>query len=497
VPIFLTVLLTLLAFSDPGTVRDTDQNRRIVLSLSHHHHEFIPTADQLTAAAGLGISLYEVSTPDQVRAFPETATGTGFLLDIGPLYQVPGLLSNQSGQAAEEIQQKYRALRDQLPGEILAVGILRYPFESAPGYPSAVQDLADTLRPEIPEPFYIHSAGTSVRRPESVDFIAERVNARQTADVSRSVVRFYPSGDDYQTMNALNTTLEQLLAFDESILILPASWFFTQLESNRELQYLFKNHLEGKEVTLPLPAAGTPEPAANWTILLLLIVWGSFALHYRYQPVYSQALVRYFTNHSFFVDDVMEHRLRNALPGIYLLIQHALLTGLFVYASVEAAISPMGLDILSYYFPGLMIFESRMLSLFTAGVAVAMLLQTVSVTWIHCSNKKLTAFSQVLNLYSWPLHLNLIIVTFLIVFNQVGFSELYIFILAALFIVIWFFSFNMAAIDSSKFLDTGYSRSFFLLLTVGIHILLVVGLLIYIFFTPAILEPVLFALDVP
>lgn len=494
-PIFLTVLLTLLAFSDSSAVRDVDPNRRIVLSLSQG--EFIPTADQLSKAAGLGISLYEVSNPDQVRTFEETGAGAGFLLDIGPLYQVPGLLSNQSGQTAEEILRKYLALRDQLPGEILAVGILRYPFESAPGYQSAVQDLTDSLRPAIPKPFYIQSAGVSVRRPESIDFIAERIDARQTADVSRSVVRFYPSGDTYQTMNALNTTLDQLLAFDESILILPASWFFTQIESNSELQYLFKNHLEGKEVTLPLPAAGTSEPAANWTIVLLLIVWGSFALHYRYQPVYSQALVRYFTNHSFFVDDVMEHRLRNALPGIYLLIQHALLTGLFVYASVEAAISPMGLDILSYYFPGLMVFENRMLSLFTAGVAFAMLLQTLSVTWIYWSNKKLTAFSQVLNLYSWPLHINLIVVTFLIVFNQVGFSELYIFILAALFIVIWFFSFNMAAIDSSKFLDTGYRRTIFLLVTVGIHVLLVVGLLIYIFFTPAILEPILFSLDVP
>jgi hypothetical protein len=142
-----------------------------------------------------------------------------------------------------------------------------------------------------------------------------------------------------------------------------------------------------------------------------------------------------------------------------------------------------------------MLLESTILSLFISAVLVAVLLEMVSVFWIYISNKKLTSFSQILNLYSWPLHLNLLVVTFLVVFNRVGFDEIWTLILGAVFILIWFFSFNIAAIDSSKFLENG--RTLFLSGTVGVHMLVMIGIFMYLLYSPSILEPILFAIEVP
>ena len=282
---------------------------------------------------------------------------------------------------------------------------------------------------------------------------------------------------------------------NESITILPARWFFNQVEQRSDLRYLIRDFTSGNNITFPLPQQPEPPPFINWSVILLLLIWGSYALHFRYQPIYSQSMTRYFSNHMFFVDDVMENRLRNVLPGFILLIQHALLTGLFVFACVEVLVSSLGLDVIRNYFPSLMFLESTTLSLFLSAVIVAVVLQTVSVIWIYVTNKKLTSFSQILNLYSWPLHLNLIVVTFLVVFNSVGFDEIWTLILITVFILIWFFSFNIAAIDSSKYLEKG--RYLFLLGTVGIHVCIVIGILVYLLYSPSFLEPIIFAIELP
>lgn len=494
--LLFTVLLTFLAFPDSISISDSDQDsqHRIVLSLSDNG--FIPAQQQFSIADELNITLFEVSDPRHIRSFPDSRYD--FLLSIGPDYEVPGVLSHSIPTVVENIVQQYQRFELEIPDRIAAVSILRYPYESSPDYIRTAQTLSDTLSAVISVPFYLQSSGLSADiRPEGVNFISERVSAGQSHNISRSVVHFIPSNNLRETYSTLNHTMDSLLQFDESILILPASWFFSEIESRNELRYLFRNHVAGESVRLPLPASTAETPVINWSIILLLLIWGSFALHFRYQPIYSQSVIRYFTNHSFFVDDVMEHRLRNVLPGFYLLIQHALLTGLFVYASAEVVLTKQGLNVLGHHFPALMIFGNSLLSLFVSGIIAAIILQGVSVIWIYFANRELTAFSQILNLYSWPLHLNLLVVTCLIVFNQVGFSKYLILIFGAVFILIWFFSFNITAIDSSKFLTTGTAKIIFLVLTAGIHILLILGILIYILYTPSLLEPLLFAVEIP
>lgn len=493
-PLLLSVLLTLLAFT--GLIPDTDQQQdhRIVLSL---YDDFLPGEQHLTLAQEMNITIFEVFDPLQIRSFPEDRFN--FFVSPGPDYAVPGILSQNINSIMVQIEQQYQRFEYEAAGRIAAAGILRYPYESHPGFVETVQSLADSVSTTIPVVLYFQSAGIIEHPPlpDGFNFVSKRVFPGPSCSADQSVVHFIPEGNQRDSYTCLNQVMKQLQEFDESILILPASWFFSQLDTTTELRYLFQDYTEGISVTLPLPAASQQQPYINWSIILLLLLWGSFAVHFRYQPMYSQSVIRYFTNHSFFVTDVYEHRLRNILPGLYLLIQHAFLTGLFVLACAEVLLSTQSFAVLGYHFPGLMLLGNNAFSLFTAGIIVAVLLQGISVLWIFFSNTELTSFSQILHLYSWPLHINLLVVTSLIVFIQVGLSLFLIVILAALFILIWFFSFNIAAIDSSRFLQTLSSKVIFLSLTVGVHIFLVLSILIYILFTPSILEPILFAIEIP
>lgn len=492
-PLLLTVFLTLLAFADFIPDLDQQQDHRIVLSLPNG---YVPGDQNLARANELNISLFEVSDPLQLQSFPEGRYN--FFALLGPDYAVPGLLSKELGAISAAIEQNYQRFDDEAPGRIVAASLLRYPYEGFPNFLNTAQSLADSLDHVLTVPLYYQSAGLQANSlPRGFNFISERMYAGKPHQAGHSVVHFVPSDDLRESFIVLNQTMNRLQGFNESILIIPAPWFFAQLESRGELRYLFQDYSEGQQVTLPLPAQSQSPPAINWSIILLMLILGSFAVHLRYQPMYAPSVIRYFTNHSFYVADVYEHRLRNVMPGFYLVIQHAFITGLFVLVCAEIYISSQGLAVLAHHFPGLMVFGGNIYSLFAAGLIIAVIVQAVSLLWIYFTNRELTAFSQVLNLYCWPLHLNFIAVTLLVVLHQVGINEIITAILSALFILIWFFSFNIAVIDSAKFLTAGLSKVIFITLTAGIHLILVLGIIYYAIYTPAIIEPILFAIEIP
>jgi hypothetical protein len=495
VPLLLSVLFLFLSPDSGLTLQNSQQQtstHRIALSFANDN--FMPTEKQLDIAKDLDIRLFEISDPATADLL--TDPRFRFLVDAGIDFPVPGLLIEQLGSTSTDISQRIEEFRQRTGDRIAAVSVFRYPFETQEGFTQVATSLVDSLVTRISEPLYYKSAfPDAALLPGGFNFTSKRADPAQTYKNAYPVMHVMPSANQYATYLMLNSIFNDLQAVDESITILPARWFFNQIEQKSELRYLFSDFTSGNMITLPLPKEPESPPFMNWSVVLLLFIWGSFALHFRYQPIYSQSMARYFSNHSFFVNDVMENRLRNVLPGFILLIQHALLTGLYVFACLEVVISTLGLEVIRHYFQPLMLLESTMLSLFISAIFVAILLQTISVTWIYILNKKLTSFSQILNLYSWPLHLNLIVVTFLVVFNMVGFNEIWTLILGAIFILIWFFSFNIAAIDSSKFLENG--RTLFLSGTVGVHVLLVIGIFVYLLYSPSVLEPILFAIELP
>jgi len=336
----------------------TEQQPSHRIALSFSNDDFIPSELQLALLEDLNIRLFEISDPSVASNL--TDSRYRFLIDAGPEFSVPGVLAPQIGELTAGVLTRIEEFRRQTGDRIAAISIFRYPFETYGDFSQLASVFADSLGEEFSDPLYYHSAfPASDVLPDGFNFTSKRAEPGQNLQIVFPVIHVKPTENQNETYRLLNDIFSDLEQREESITILPARWFFNQIEQRSELRFLFGDFTSGKTITFPLPEQPEPQPYMNWSVLLLLLIWGSYALHFRYQPIYSQSMTRYFTNHAFFVDDVMENRLRNILPGIILLTQHALLTGLFVFACTEVLISSLGLEVIRDYFSHSCFFKAQ------------------------------------------------------------------------------------------------------------------------------------------
>lgn len=490
------LLLVLLSFataesSDPPAL---DQNsNRIGVSVYEHQTDTV-SAEQLRLFSEIGVQIIETNQPGII---PESAyQDFYYFLNAGAIYATPRLILENISQYTRSIVDRVEDLPQEISNRVVAVSALKYPYEQHNQFRANAEVFADSLRQQIDRPLYFQSIkNSSEQLPNGFQFSSNRIETGFSDPLSTQYIHFIPSGTNRESLITLEHILNQTNDGRESVVIIPATWLTEMLEKYPDLQFVFERYHTGENIEIPLPKEDLSSPGMNLGVLLLLLIWASFVLHFKYQPIYAQSLTRYFTHHSFFVIDVMEHRLRSLLPGIYLLLQHAFLTGLFLVVSVDLLVSHTGLNILEYYFPAFFLFENALLNLFTLGFFLAILLQSISIVWIYLPNKEMNHFSQILNLYSWPLHINLFVVTALVIFNQIGFADSWVMALNILFVTVWFLSFNIAAIDAAKFLQR--FRFLYLITTVGLHVMLVFGVIWYLLYTPSIIEPIQFAITVP
>lgn len=487
----LLATLLFFGFSDSDFQTEPQQGNRIAISVDQNQDN-LPTNSQLESLLELGIFIIET---DQVHVLPTSLNSRfSLLLKTGPKYATSNQINSNFTLFKQQIIDNYQNSIERFPNRVVAVSVLDYPFENTSSFQQSASRLADSLATEIPVPLYFKSIlSLSENIPSGFQFTSNRLQSNKD-NISPST-HFIPGDDERESLKTLNNLLNQSLTFDDSLIILPSNWLLNQLEEDPYFQFILQKYINGEPVAIPLPSDDTQRPGVNWSVVLLFLIWISFVIHYKYQPIYSQSVARYFTNHSFFVMDIMEYRLRNPLPGIYLLLQHAVITGLFFYVAAQVLFSEIGMDILAFHFPFLSWTNNELAALFISGILLALVLQTISILWIYLLNNKLRYFSQIINLYSWPLHINLFSVTFLVMFNQVGFGDEWVMALSIIFGLVWFFSFNIAAIDGAKFLDKYHILNF--LSTVGLHVLITVIIFWYIFFSPSIIDPFQFAISAP
>jgi len=489
----LLAILFSLGFTNAELQTEPQQGNRIAISIDQDQERF-PTNTDFQSLSDLGIVLIET---DRVTDLPESLDQRFFiLLRTGPVYSTPRQINNNLSIFKQNSIESYQEATRIFPDRIVAVSILNYPYEMSYRFSASAENLADSVSTDIHVPLYYKSIlSTTEDLPDGFQFVSNQVQPKENLSATTSSIHFIPGDEERESLKTLENLFNQSLGFDESLIIVPSEWLLNKLEEDPNFQFIIQKYINGETVTIPLPAKEATTPTLNWSVVLLFLIWISFVVHYKYQPIYSQSVARYFTNHPFFVMDIMENRLRNPLPGIYLLLQHAVITGLFFYVSTQVLFSENGLDILAYHFSFLFWSDYILISLFIAGIILALILQAISILWIYLLNNKLRNFSQIINLYSWPLHINLFSVTFLVMFNQVGFGTEWIMALGIIFSLVWFFSFNIAAIDAAKFLDK--YRLLNLLGTVGLHVLIVIIALWFIFFSPAIIDPLRFAISAP
>lgn len=396
------------------------------------------------------------------------------------------------------IQLSYNSVPDQLKDNIAAVKVFDYPADYRTTFSSSSDSLFHKLSASIDKPFYYQSAFSIPDYPvQHVDFQVNRITAQTDSSISgfSPILFFEPIGNQTASLNELETLLNKSLTETESLIIISAEWFLARVESQPAFSTIISSYLEGESVDFPMPAERSESADANWPIILLLLIWASFILHYKYQPMYKATLPRYFFYHSFFVHDVMKQRIRSALPGIIVLLQHTLITGLFFYMLADGFISDLGLKSLSHHFSALFFPGLEELSIFFIGVLFSLILHIISIAWLYLPNKKLKQLAQVVNLYSWPFHINLIIATIAFYVVEVLSAQDWAVATVIVYFFFWFSGFIVAAVDSARFLKRFRVPN--LILTVGLYFLLIIATLILALWLPDIYQSLEMAFRLP
>jgi hypothetical protein len=495
--LLIFLLLPWLLFTSVPETTIIDENslgNRIALSFVGPG-SFVPTEEQLSFAETVGIDLLEISDPSQIGHLP--ADRFFLLFDANLKFLTPHRLLNEKDAIAGQVLENIRMITNHYPNRIAAVNLFRYPDDQSERFSQAASLIADSIRHQIDLPLYYQS-GFPVpgEVPGGFDFTANRLQAETALPESPSQVVFFdPSDQSGESLAALAQILNRSLEFDESIVIIPGGWFFSVTESNPDLAVIFSDYFDGQDVHFPLPAEENSLPPLNWSVLILLVIWISIAVHNRYQPIYLPVISRYFFNHTFFVADVMQGRFRSMPAGIILMSLHCVITGLFLFTVGQSALSPAGREVLANYFPGIILNGYELASLFVIGILAGLLLKSISLSWIYILNKEIKNFIQVINLYSWPLILNLILVSSIVYLAVLEVNQGWIYGFSVLFLLVWFMSFNAAAIAGARYLEKNRILNIFL--TVGIHLIVITSILLFVLFTPEFLEPFLLAVSIP
>lgn len=440
--------------------------------------------------------MLEISFPSQIDS--SVLNDFYLLLDTEQDFRTVFELNQNQESILNSVRISYNNIPAPLQDNIAAVKLLNYPADYDERFPAAARDLTSQLSAALDAPFYYQSAfARPVYGTDEFDFISDRIltGADTSVVLSGPVHLFEPSDDIPQSLQALETILNRSLSLPESIVIIPAEWFMERMEAQTAFSTIISSYQNGNTVSFPMPAQEPDNPGFNWPVLFLLVIWISFIMHYKHQPMYLASLPRYFFYHTFFLHDILRKRIRSATSGILVLFQHTLLTGLFFYLMGDAFVSEIGLQSLATRFPTVFYPGFEKFCLFAAGLMLSFFSHVISVAWLHFLNKKLQQLSQTINLYSWPLHINLVIVTFIVYFVQLNDAHTWLIAAVIAYLLVWFFSFTIAAIDGARFLDK--YRGLYLFLTVGIHSLLIMIAIVLIFWLPFIYEPIKMAFLLP
>lgn len=280
-------------------------------------------------------------------------------------------------------------------------------------------------------------------------------------------------------LNEFNDRFQELNSDQSSqVLFLSSTWLLEALDAYPELSKSLVNYRDGHQWILPQPNVDTQTVSPNWLAFLLMLLWAALAISMKYLPYLRPMLLRYFLSHSFFVDDILHYRERAVSGGILLMIMHAVFGGIVFYITAQIVISPPGVDALFHHLPLLAITGVNYTSFFFIGLILVLITQFLAILWLYLPAKTLEHFSQCINLYAWLFFLDFLLVTVMVTLYLAGTGSSAIPILTGIFVVIWFAAFNIAAFNASG--NMGSDTFLYLLLTIGLHTIISIGLIVLI-----------------
>ncbi len=267
-----------------------------------------------------------------------------------------------------------------------------------------------------------------------------------------------------------------LIEGEELLFIFDWEWFVYNVADDTLPAEVIREYATNPDAVFPNPSEEDDPLQANTLILILLLLWGTFIVHYVFVPPYQKSLNRYFLNHNFFVGDIIYRRLRIGFPNLIVLFQQALLAGIFVNGLLFHHLSDLGREALTNNLVFLDSLPGPVMT-FTIATTTVLILNTLFILWIYLAHRHLQSITQISVILLWPQHLNLIIISTLIALLAAGISGMIISILIVLYLIVLFGSYLLASIDASRFI---YIRFYYYPLTIGLYVVALVLLYVYV-----------------
>lgn len=484
--LFLSGALQFSPSSMAGSDQGADSGNKIALRFDHNS-TFFPTQSDLDNLLSTGINLIEFSNPTYFNS--RSIDDFYILMGTTDSYVTINKFESEMDNLKESTLTHYWAFEDLYPGKLAALKLFHIPADFHTSFKDLSATYINDLSDEIDLPFYYQSSNLLPDQGDVTPYRFVSTYLKESDEITfmpNSVIYFDPGPDHQLALKRLEVLLEQSLEIDDSIIIIPSDWFFERLQAQPDLQLVFSNYSQGNLIPIPLPTKKGQIPDLNLSVILLLLIWVLIISLYKFRPNFTDTLYRFFLNHSFFASDTMENRNRNFSDAFIILLLHIIVTALFFYTFSTQIFSLNGLDSLSHNLPYLLISGSEPFSFLVLGLILSTISHVISIFWIYLLNKSMNRIGQALQLYSWGLSLNFLIVTLIIFLSFWNASQNWIYFLSILFLLVWMISFNIAAIDGARSLER--RKILNILLTFGLHTVLIIGLIFYTIMTPEIYE---------
>lgn len=486
--LFLSWSLLPSSFSLNGLERDTETGNRIAISFDSNLAYF-PSQTDLDNTLKAGIQLIEFSDP----AYFNSRNIDDFFILVGTpdRYVTMNRLESDRENFIQSTINRYHAFYQSHSNKLAAIKLFHFPADFNSSFINLSNNFVEQLSEEINLPFYYQSSEFQItessNRYSPYRFISTyHKESDETTVMPNSVIYFDPGHNVQSALSRLEELLVQSLELEDSIIIIPSDWFYERLQAQPDLILVFSNYARGNVISFPYPNIEDPIPPIDPKVILLLLIWILLICLYKYRPNFLETLYRYYFNHSFFATDTMENRKRNFSDAFIVLLIHILVVALFFYSISTQLFSQNGLNSLSHNLPLILISGKEPLSFFVLGLIVSTLSHFISIFWIYLLNKSMNKMGQAIQLYAWGLSVNFLIVTMIVALSFWDSSQFLIYILSLFFLLTWFMSFNIAAIDGARSLDKRRVLNIFL--TFGLHSILIIGLIISALMNPEIYE---------
>lgn len=291
-------------------------------------------------------------------------------------------------------------------------------------------------------------------------------------------IYFRPADPGYFNSQQILDLLTQTQKFKTGPLFFDGEWINHVRKSHPEMAQIFTDYVQGLPILLSSKPSRHFNVSQSILVIFLLILWGAMAVHYAFEPNYRKSLVRFFTTHSFFVDDVMQHLTRLSNSNLIVVVGQAFIGGMFFYTLGQAAFSSVGYQALIYHYPLLGFMDHNMISLFFLGLAGILLYNLICIVWIYFGISEIGFPGQAITIYVWPQHLNFILITIMIAILLSTGPTIIIYGLGIIFVLVILLSFYLSVFDTARYSTKSYLEH---LKTTIPHLIILIAILTWFF----------------